>query len=51
MIARATSVAHAAELQTGSKWSIAVIAQQLPDGQGVEVLDALRARESRCSRS
>jgi putative two-component system response regulator len=43
VIARATSVAHAAELQNGSEWSIAVIAHQLPDGQGVEVLDALRA--------
>ena len=43
MIKRATSVAHAAELQTGFAWSIAVIAHELPDGLGVEVLDALRA--------
>jgi cyclic di-GMP phosphodiesterase len=43
VIARATSVAHAAELQSGSEWSIAVISHKLPDGQGVEVLDALRA--------
>jgi putative two-component system response regulator len=42
VIARATSVAHAAELQHGSKWSIALIAHELPDGPGVEVLDALR---------
>ena len=42
VIARATSVAHAAELQHGSKWSVAVIAHDLPDGPGVEVLDALR---------
>jgi two-component system response regulator VicR len=43
VIARATSVAHAAELQSGSEWSIAVIAHRLPDGPGVDVLDALRA--------
>ena len=43
VIARATSVAHAAELQNGFAWSIAVIAHELPDGAGVEVLDALRA--------
>jgi putative two-component system response regulator len=43
VIARARGVAHAAELQNGSEWSIAVIAHRLPDGQGVEVLDALRA--------
>ncbi len=43
VIARATSVAHAAELQNGFAWSIAVIANELPDGAGVEVLDALRA--------
>ena len=43
MIARATSVAHAAELQSGFAWSVAVIAHKLPDGAGVEVLDALRA--------
>ncbi len=43
VIARATSVAHAAELQNGFAWSVAVIAQELPDGPGVEVLDALRA--------
>jgi putative two-component system response regulator len=43
VIARARSIAHAAELQNGSEWSIAVIAHRLPDGHGVEVLDALRA--------
>ena len=43
VIARARSVAHAAQLQNGSEWSIALIAHRLPDGQGVEVLDALRA--------
>jgi len=43
VIARARSVADAAQLQNGSEWSVAVIAHKLPDGQGVEVLDALRA--------
>ena len=45
VIARATSVAHAAELQSGLAWSVAVIAQDLPDGSGVQVLDALRAAD------
>ena len=43
VIARATSVAQAAELQNGSEWSVAVIAHKLPDGLGIQVLDALRA--------
>ena len=43
MVARATSVAEAAELQSGFAWSIAVVADELPDGSGMQVLDALRA--------
>ena len=43
MVARATSIAQAVELQNGFAWSVAVVAQELPDGSGVDVLDALRA--------
>ena len=43
VVARATSVAEAAELQNGFAWSIAVVAHELPDGSGMQVLDALRA--------
>ena len=45
VIVRASSVAGAAELLTSSTWSIAIVDQLLPDGEGVEVLDALRAHE------
>jgi len=43
VIARATSVAGAAELVNGAEWSIAVIDYKLPDGAGVDVLDAIRS--------
>jgi putative two-component system response regulator len=43
VIARATSVAGATELVGGSEWSLAVVDHKLPDGAGLEVLDALRA--------
>ena len=43
VIARARSVAGAAELVNGSVWSLAVVDHRLPDGQGLQVLDALRA--------
>jgi putative two-component system response regulator len=42
VIARATTVAVASELVTGSEWSLAVVDQHLPDGLGLQVLDALR---------
>jgi putative two-component system response regulator len=43
VISRAASVARAAELTNGSSWSLAVVDHNLPDGRGMEVLDALRA--------
>jgi response regulator RpfG family c-di-GMP phosphodiesterase len=43
VISRAVSVARAAELSNGSTWSLAVVDHNLPDGRGMEVLDALRA--------
>jgi putative two-component system response regulator len=42
-VARATSVADAAHLLGGAQWSVAVVDHNLPDGVGLEVLDALRA--------
>jgi len=45
VIARAGSVARAAELAHGSEWSLAVVDHNLPDGQGMEVLDTLRAHD------
>ncbi|MGZ4333222.1 MAG: HD domain-containing phosphohydrolase, partial [Gaiellaceae bacterium] len=42
VIARATSVAGAAELLNGAAWSLAVVDHNLPDGAGLEVLDVLR---------
>jgi response regulator RpfG family c-di-GMP phosphodiesterase len=41
-IARADSVAGAARLMSGSDWSLAIVDQALPDGAGIDVLDALR---------
>ena len=43
-----SSVAGAAELKNGSTWSLAVVDHKLPDGFGIEVLDALRATTRRC---
>jgi putative two-component system response regulator len=43
VVSRAGSVAGAAELSNGSTWSLAVVDHNLPDGPGIEVLDALRA--------
>jgi putative two-component system response regulator len=43
VVARAHSVAGAAELLSSSEWSLAIVDHELPDGLGVEVLDALRA--------
>jgi CheY-like chemotaxis protein len=43
VISRAGSVAGAAELSNGSTWSLAVVDHNLPDGLGMQVLDALRA--------
>jgi putative two-component system response regulator len=43
LISRARSVASAAELLSSSVWAVAIVDQTLPDGPGVEVLDALRA--------
>ncbi|HVC86791.1 MAG TPA: response regulator [Gaiellaceae bacterium] len=45
VIARASSVAGAAALLNGSEWTIAIVDQMLPDGEGVEVLDALRRND------
>src|SRR2546429_690203 len=45
VIARAGSVAGAAELANGSEWSLAVVDHNLPDGLGMEVLDTLRAHD------
>jgi putative two-component system response regulator len=45
VVARAGSVAGAAELADGSAWSLAVVDQVLPDGGGIQVLDALRAKD------
>jgi putative two-component system response regulator len=45
VIARAGSVAGAAELVNGSEWSLAVVDHNLPDGRGMEVLDTLRAHD------
>ncbi|HEX4680415.1 MAG TPA: response regulator [Gaiellaceae bacterium] len=43
IVSRAGSVARAAELSNGSTWSLAVVDHNLPDGIGIQVLDALRA--------
>ena len=43
VIARTRSVASVAALVTNSEWSVAIVDHDLPDGSGVEVLDALRA--------
>ncbi|HVU76946.1 MAG TPA: response regulator [Gaiellaceae bacterium] len=40
-VARADSVG-AARLMTGADWSLAIVDQALPDGAGIDVLDALR---------
>jgi putative two-component system response regulator len=45
VVARAGSVARAAELVNGSEWSLAVVDHNLPDGVGMQVLDALRAHD------
>jgi len=42
VIARASSVAGAAELVNGSEWSLAIVDHKLPDGLGLDVLDSLR---------
>ena len=45
MVSRVGSVAGAAELSNGSTWSLAVVDHNLPDGLGMQVLDALRAND------
>jgi putative two-component system response regulator len=45
VISRVSSVARAAELSNGSTWSLAVVDHNLPDGAGMQVLDALRAHD------
>jgi putative two-component system response regulator len=45
IVSRAGSVAGAAELSHGSTWSLAVVDHNLPDGPGMQVLDALRAHD------
>jgi putative two-component system response regulator len=43
VVARAASMAEAAELVSGAAWSLAIVDHELPDGSGIEVVDALRA--------
>jgi putative two-component system response regulator len=43
VIARARSVANAAELVNGSEWSLAIVDHSLEHGSGMQALDALRA--------
>jgi response regulator RpfG family c-di-GMP phosphodiesterase len=43
VVARARTIAGAAELVNGSEWSLAIVDHELPDGLGVEILDVLRA--------
>jgi putative two-component system response regulator len=43
LVLRAASVQGAADVMRNSTWSLAVIDHQLPDGSGLQVLDALRA--------
>jgi DNA-binding response OmpR family regulator len=45
VIARASSVAAAEELVNGADWSLAIVDHLLPDGPGVDVLDALRHKD------
>jgi DNA-binding response OmpR family regulator len=45
VVARAGSIARAAELANGSEWSLAVVGHNLPDGPGLDVLDTLRAHD------
>jgi len=45
IVSRVGSVAGAAELSSGSTWSLAVVDHKLPDGLGMQVLDALRAKD------
>ncbi len=47
VIARAHSVASAAELVTASEWSLAIVADGLEEGHGMRVLDALRLSNPR----
>ncbi len=46
VIARATTVAGAAELVASASWSLAIVDHALPDGPGTDVLDLLRAGNS-----
>jgi DNA-binding response OmpR family regulator len=43
VLARVRTVAGAAALVDNSEWSLAIVDHELPDGLGVDVLDALRA--------
>jgi putative two-component system response regulator len=45
IVSRVGSVAGATELVAGSTWSLAVVDHNLPDGLGMQVLDALRAND------
>jgi putative two-component system response regulator len=45
VVSRVGSVAGAAEISNGSTWSLAVVDHKLPDGLGMQVLDALRAND------
>ncbi len=45
IVSRVGTVAGAAELSNGSTWSLAVVDHKLPDGLGMQVLDALRASD------
>jgi putative two-component system response regulator len=45
IVSRVGSVAGAAEASDRSTWSLAVVDHNLPDGLGLQVLDALRAKD------
>jgi putative two-component system response regulator len=45
IVSRVGSVAGAAEASDRSTWSLAVVDHNLPDGLGMQVLDALRAKD------
>jgi putative two-component system response regulator len=45
VVSRTASAAGAAELASGSTWSLAVVDHNLPDDHGMQVLDTLRAND------
>jgi putative two-component system response regulator len=43
VVARASTAASVANLVNGAEWSLAIVDHQLPDGEGSDVIDTLRA--------